>query len=1466
MNDNRMKSFTLVSLMVLTSLSALLLALPTAVASNETQSGVISGTEIWQGSHTVTGNVEVAPGAKLIIQPGTTVTMANGTFLHVRGNLCAADTGCGANGMGSNSSKATFTWSDPSNWSARGNCYWLNNPSNGQPLYNADPSCYEGILIRDTIDVQQTKLNHLEIKNAYGIPRFATDISEVRYGALVFDGASPTSTGLLFEDINTSSVLILDLASPHFVGGTFTVGSEERVESLLGQAIQAYGAGTPNNPVTLDSPVFSGTSSGCSSQDNGRHVVWAQKSFLNIDHGVVASADYGYRYTDSAGTISSNTLQTDCTGIDVNGRRTILGYDYELFANHNSISTADNSPLTAYDGALVTFEDNVMEGADDGSGIQVVSNYPELAEVKFSRNIIGPIGGYNGIWGVGYVDIIADNNTFQDINREPVIIGEYHFGDQGWTVSGPQPARGWFADNTFSNVSGTCQSEKVWDSEFTCPVFHLFRSSVSIHRNTVNNAQGDAIRAIGAIIDVQDNSFTAAGVGARVVQHDVPSGPQYGSLAFFSGNTWNNVSQVYNISESSVTVQSELIPNPTSSTTYPMELRWISADADPNNGWGNKLDLAPTQIIPPRNFPLSLELVNNSTVLTFANLTNFDLSKAHIAQAAGTWSVQLRRAELVRFRATVNGVRVGGATVLLEDAHGNDMYDMDTDPFGFTPWVALPSDFHLDIRGNGDNPNDFAGDPGENSCSDGIDNDGDLLYDSDDPDCQQGSATRELSKYYVTTYKFGKGYEKHWFNLTGTLDQVISLDNMAPTVTVTQLDGHSFKRQVNFTGSGWDGNIGTGIFNSDEQARWEQKGAIERIEIKTPASSSWNDTRYAVDDSNANGEVTSDNRPFRIWHFEYDMSLEPENDYTFEFRAWDGVDYSPVVTRTIRLNTVAPVIHVVTPTDGSLFDSGIVTFSGTASDPYNGVYGSDIDQIHFEISSSVFNTTTVPVVGGPIWSWDWNFSGMPKVRTDWMFRIWASDSSFCRGVIGECTPVELTLDIDNTNAPPLITLIEPYDMQVVRAGPDTIISGVARDTDGDVSKVEIRILDPQDAMNERPPGPHSVITTIAPNGAWSTTWDTSRLVHDFHYLVQARSKDGQLYSDWVQREIIIDNPPDANNLAPIYLAEGETVDLLDGSSVTQEQSWQRTHVIFCEENSQAPDRCGDGASVELAGWFYDPEGEDLSIEVWDDPQTYDDDQCAEQIQIDVNGKATYNPVAMSFYSPDMAEWSCSGMKFLAKDPHNSKAYSLEVDFVVNAVSFSVQRVGSGNIDVDGTVTFAGTGRPGVEVVARSGLNAMRLGSAQISENGSWTIDVPASKLERGSNIVVFDYDNERMTETSYSIQVGDADDGSKFGWILWALLLVVIVALLGGVFVFFFVEFEEVDDESLLMSEESQEDEDVYAWGKQAPQEQAAAQPAAHAAAQPAAEPAAQPAYPGWQWDAASNQWIPDQSGGPPQQ
>ncbi len=63
--------------------------MPTAVATNETSNGTISGTEVWSGTHTLTDTVIVATGANLIVQPGTTVTMPNGTYIDVRGGFCA---------------------------------------------------------------------------------------------------------------------------------------------------------------------------------------------------------------------------------------------------------------------------------------------------------------------------------------------------------------------------------------------------------------------------------------------------------------------------------------------------------------------------------------------------------------------------------------------------------------------------------------------------------------------------------------------------------------------------------------------------------------------------------------------------------------------------------------------------------------------------------------------------------------------------------------------------------------------------------------------------------------------------------------------------------------------------------------------------------------------------------------------------------------------------------------------------------------------------------------------------------------------------------------------------------------------------------------------------------------------------------------------------------------------------------
>ena len=79
----------------------------------------------------------------------------------------------------------------------------------------------------------------------------------------------------------------------------------------------------------------------------------------------------------------------------------------------------------------------------------------------------------------------------------------------------------------------------------------------------------------------------------------------------------------------------------------------------------------------------------------------------------------------------------------------------------------------------------------ENTCSDGYDNDGDTLTDDADGDCATG---REIPSYKVEAFKFGKGTYEYDFVLTGPVDDIIALENMAPSVTVEQPELTSFAR------------------------------------------------------------------------------------------------------------------------------------------------------------------------------------------------------------------------------------------------------------------------------------------------------------------------------------------------------------------------------------------------------------------------------------------------------------------------------------------------------------------------------------------------------------------------------------------------------------------------------------------------------------------------------------------------
>ena len=83
-------------MLYMTSLMLAMVAVPSATAVNETTQGIVSGTETWSGTMNLQGDVEVAEGAKLIVNAGTTVNIPAGNFIDVRGAICIGDAACGA--------------------------------------------------------------------------------------------------------------------------------------------------------------------------------------------------------------------------------------------------------------------------------------------------------------------------------------------------------------------------------------------------------------------------------------------------------------------------------------------------------------------------------------------------------------------------------------------------------------------------------------------------------------------------------------------------------------------------------------------------------------------------------------------------------------------------------------------------------------------------------------------------------------------------------------------------------------------------------------------------------------------------------------------------------------------------------------------------------------------------------------------------------------------------------------------------------------------------------------------------------------------------------------------------------------------------------------------------------------------------------------------------------------------------
>ncbi len=1409
MGDNTKAHSTLLVFLMVSSILVLLIGPASIVsANNETESGTITGTETWSGVHQLTGDVTIATGAQLIINPGTTISMSNGTHIDVRGSICAGESSCGAASNANPSQKIIFQWSEPLISNATGDCVGLTQ--NNQEISITDPSCYEGIFIRSSIDLSLTGMRHVTINGAYGIPHFITSVNEWRYGALVIDGASPTLKNLDFSDVNTSSIVTTNLAQPILIDGSFTVGNDQE-SNVGGSAIQIYSSGTSIAPFTLNNPLFKdGTNNGCQNNAGGRSALWVQQSFVDINNADIEVGDFGISFRDSAGKITNSSIDVNCIGIGVQGKRTVSSTSFGLDIINNQIVTSEGTGISTTNSALVDIRNNEVQGASSGSGISVSSSV-----AKIHNNDIGPISGFNGLWLYGSFEVEAENNTIHDINKEPVIAGEYYFSDT--SISNL-----YLVNNEIStDGTGTCSSTKWWGGAFQCPAIMVFRSGATIHDNDISAGTANAIMAQGALLDVQRNNFDGALTGALIKNYNdgYAGSQQFGSLAFFSQNVWSDVQMTYNVTKSAVTVQSESIPA-ASSGEYPVRLSWPDQEAWPANGFQTSITVPPVKNCPacdniiPRNFPLALSMDNNSTVFTFSNLSNLDTNNIFIESQPTHYAVQVSRAELVRFQALINGVPVSDALVLIEDALGNDLYSIFTESDGKTPWFSLPSNFHLDFRGlgGGDNPDGFADDEFEDSCSDGLDNDGDLTLDGDDEDCDYSAGTRELSRFFYTIYRFGFGYAAGEFTLNeSTYQDSINLVNLPPSLQVTQSNGHSFRKVINITGSAHDGQLANS-YASNELAQWAQQGYVHHIEVKGPFTNEWSDVEFAVDDSNTNiGTVSRFNHPFSSWYYQLDMSDKEEGDYTFEFRSFDGTDYSQIVSKTFKLNTEAPTISVTTPTSLSSHSDDKIHFEGNSFDPYGCPLNCNIDinSIYMLIEGPNFQVTTpISVNEDGTWSWDWDFSGQPRTSAAFTFTVWASDSDFCNGIIDICIPVVLSLTVDNSNLAPTININEPTNGIRLSVSEKTPITGVARDFDGSVSRVDIEI---KDVGNEYIVIHAHSISEFTENGEWDYSWDSSQLRHDSSYLLRFRSYDGYDFSSWTELQIIADNPPDADNNQPTFSSNG----------------WIDSIILYCDINSKSSNRCTT-SEINLFEFFDDKDSDIQYISVYNGEEDYDDNYGI-VIKVNNNGIATYNPTDMNFYDTDISTWSLTDVIFVATDSFGSKINSDPVSFSVEPVVFTISTLDSNIVDEEGVMLYSGSGLPGQTISVSIGGN--QVNSTVVFENSTWILGVPSSRIPGSSATPVFSMGGQDSIPVE-TIFKGEQEESG----LPWGILFVIMIVIIGLVsFAYFFVELEVKDDDLKITTQSDsnfgESNEDILE---------------KHAD------------HPGWLWNTKEEEWVQD--------
>ena len=551
--------------------------------------------------------------------------------------------------------------------------------------------------------------------------------------------------------------------------------------------------------------------------------------------------------------------------------------------------------------------------------------------------------------------------------------------------------------------------------------------------------------------------------------------------------------------------------------------------------------------------------------------------------------------------------------------------------------------------------------------------------------------------------------------------------------------------------------------------------------------------------------------------------LAGEGDYTFEFRAFDGIDYSTVVSRTVKLNTQPPTVFVSSPSSFSSHDEGSVVFDGYAQDPYGCPDAVTATSVWYtwtyldpitRLQAQSRQMKTGPGIGNG------TFSTRPRELTTYTFTIWASDSDFCIGEVDECQPVTLTLTIDNRNSQPTISVNQPVSGTRVSSSADTLLSGVARDFDGGVTRVDLEV---KDVSNDYVTVHETSTGEFSEEGEWEINWDTTQLRHDAEYQLRFRSYDGIDYSSWVDVIITADNPPNVGNNQPEF-TQGD---------------WQSEIILYCDTESISVDKCTT-AEIDLKEYFSDIDNDIQFMSVYNDPSTDSDDTFPLVVGVGTDGIARYDPADMLFYEENMDAWTLNNVIFIATDAWDSKANSLPVTFRVLPLEFSIQEPNQTWVGLDEIAIYSGIGLPGKQVSVSIGGNPVN--TTVVQEDGTWELGVPASRIKGESSTPEFSYAGQN-TEVSPISKGAPTEDSTNMmlvvGLVGLALVAMVVLAFFSG---FVGIEIEEEEPKQPAQIPEGEE------WWSGESNENTNEERGLERYDD----------HPGWLWNPDSEDWVPD--------